>query len=74
MDLADADEETVTDVSLITGALRATGLQSSEQAESESQSSSLVPRNQTMTVANANTAGGVEHSLRDTHSFLSFHI
>lgn len=56
VDLADADEETVTDVSLITGALRATGLQSSEQAESESQSSSLVPRNQTMTVANANTA------------------
>ncbi|KAL2085634.1 hypothetical protein ACEWY4_018954 [Coilia grayii] len=56
VDLPDADEEAITDVSLITGALRATGLQTSEQTEAESQSSSLVPRNQTMTVATANTA------------------
>ncbi|XP_041924737.1 2-(3-amino-3-carboxypropyl)histidine synthase subunit 2 [Alosa sapidissima] len=56
VDLPDANEETVTDVSLITGSLRATGLQDSEQAKAESSPSSLVPRNQSMTVANANKA------------------
>lgn len=45
------NEEETTDVSLITGALRTSGLTSCTL-----QSSSLVPRNQTLTVANTNTA------------------
>lgn len=49
----DGDE---TDVSLITGALRSKNLLISEPAES-SCGSSVVLRNQTMTVANANSAG-----------------
>lgn len=55
--MADQQEECdETDVSLITGALRSNHLFSSEPAESTS-SSSLVLRNQMMTVANTNSAG-----------------
>ncbi|XP_030635991.1 2-(3-amino-3-carboxypropyl)histidine synthase subunit 2 [Chanos chanos] len=50
----DANEE-MTDVSLITGALRTSGLRS-ELENGTPQSSSVVLRNQTLTVANANTA------------------
>lgn len=50
-------EEETTDVSLITGALRACSTSSSEIINGTSESSSLVPRNQTLTVANTNTAG-----------------
>lgn len=49
-------ESDETDVSLITGALRKHNLLSSEPTES-SHSSSVVLRNQTMTVANTNSAG-----------------
>ncbi|XP_077085359.1 2-(3-amino-3-carboxypropyl)histidine synthase subunit 2 [Siphateles boraxobius] len=48
-------EEENTDVSLITGALRACSTTSSEIING-TESSSLVPRNQTFTVANTNTA------------------
>ncbi|XP_056104397.1 2-(3-amino-3-carboxypropyl)histidine synthase subunit 2 [Rhinichthys klamathensis goyatoka] len=48
-------EEESTDVSLITGALRACSTTSSEIING-TVSSSLVPRNQTLTVANTNTA------------------
>lgn len=55
--LADQQEESdETDVSLITGALRNRNLLSSEPAETPF-SSSVVLRNQTMTVANTNSAG-----------------
>ncbi|XP_026875167.2 2-(3-amino-3-carboxypropyl)histidine synthase subunit 2 [Electrophorus electricus] len=54
---ASATEEDVTDVSLITGALRSSRLNSSsELPKVSSPSSSLVVRNQTLTVANTNTA------------------
>lgn len=49
-------EEESTDVSLITGALRVCSTTSSEIIN-DTESSSLVPRNQTLTVANTNTAG-----------------
>jgi len=49
-------EEESTDISLITGALRACSTASSEKING-AVSSSLVPRNQTLTVANTNTAG-----------------
>uniref|UniRef100_A0A9J7XG29 2-(3-amino-3-carboxypropyl)histidine synthase subunit 2 n=1 Tax=Cyprinus carpio carpio TaxID=630221 RepID=A0A9J7XG29_CYPCA len=48
--------EETTDVSLITGALRTCSTTSSEIINGTSESSSLVPRNQTLTVANTNTA------------------
>ncbi|XP_028826132.1 2-(3-amino-3-carboxypropyl)histidine synthase subunit 2 [Denticeps clupeoides] len=51
----EADNET-TDVSLITGALRTTGLQPSASDTADGPSGSLVLRNQAMTVANPNTA------------------
>ncbi|XP_016135503.1 2-(3-amino-3-carboxypropyl)histidine synthase subunit 2 isoform X2 [Sinocyclocheilus grahami] len=51
-----AIEEETTDVSLITGALRTCSTTSSEIMNGRSESSSLVPRNQTFTVANTNTA------------------
>lgn len=52
------DEEETTDVSLITGALRTTSFTTlDEMINGTLQSSSLVPRNQTLTVANTNTAG-----------------
>lgn len=55
--LADEQEDgEETDVSLITGALRSRNLLLSEPTES-SCSSSVVLRNQTMTVANTNSAG-----------------
>ncbi|CAK6951984.1 -(3-amino-3-carboxypropyl)histidine synthase subunit 2 [Scomber scombrus] len=73
--LADQQEECdETDVSLITGALRSNHLLSSEPAESSS-SSSLVLRNQLMTVANTNSAAsflanrswhGLEQKLGET--------
>lgn len=57
MPLADQQEDgDETDVSLITGALRSQNLLISEPAES-SCGSSVVLRNQTLTVANTNTAG-----------------
>lgn len=57
MPLADQLEDAAeTDVSLITGALRSHGLVDSETAES-SPGSSVVLRNQTLTVATANSAG-----------------
>lgn len=57
MPLADQQEEgSETDVSLITGALRRQNLLISEPAES-SCGSSVVLRNQTLTVANTNSAG-----------------
>lgn len=47
-----------TDVSLITGALRTSCLRSSsESTDGSSVASSVVIRNQTLTVANTNTAG-----------------
>lgn len=50
-------EEETTDVSLITGALRTTSFTTSLEIINDTlQSSSLVPRNQTLTVANTNTA------------------
>lgn len=49
-------EEETTDVSLITGALRACSTTSSEIINGTLGASSLVPRNQTLTVANTNTA------------------
>lgn len=52
-----AIEEECTDVSLITGALRACSTSSSSEIITFTESSSLVPRNQTLTVANTNTAG-----------------
>lgn len=68
MPLADPQEEDDdTDVSLITGALRSHNLLLSEPAES-SCGSSVVLRNQTMTVANTNSAG----ELHEVHSSLSF--
>ncbi|XP_043100522.1 2-(3-amino-3-carboxypropyl)histidine synthase subunit 2 isoform X2 [Puntigrus tetrazona] len=51
-----AIEEETTDVSLITGALRTCSTTSLEIINGTSESSSLVPRNQTLTVANTNTA------------------
>jgi len=55
--LADQQEDgDETDVSLITGALRSRNLLNSEPAES-SFGSSVVLRNQTLTVANTNSAG-----------------
>ncbi len=54
--LADQQEEDETDVSLITGALRSQNLLMSAPAES-SFSTSVVLRNQTLTVANTNSAG-----------------
>ncbi|RXN17345.1 diphthamide biosynthesis 2 [Labeo rohita] len=51
-----ATEEETTDVSLITGALRTCSTTSSEIINGTSESSSLVLRNQTLTVANTNTA------------------
>ncbi|XP_072544167.1 2-(3-amino-3-carboxypropyl)histidine synthase subunit 2 [Salminus brasiliensis] len=50
------NEEDSTDVSLITGALRSSCLRSSSELASASSASSLVIRNQTLTVANTNTA------------------
>ncbi|KAA0723521.1 2-(3-amino-3-carboxypropyl)histidine synthase subunit 2 [Triplophysa tibetana] len=51
------NEEETTDVSLITGALRTTNFTtSSEIIDGTLQSTSLVPRNETLTVANTNTA------------------
>ena len=50
-----ADE--VTDVSLISGALRKHGLWSDEAAPPSDDPSSLVLRNQNLTVAQSNTAG-----------------
>uniref|UniRef100_W5KIG8 2-(3-amino-3-carboxypropyl)histidine synthase subunit 2 n=1 Tax=Astyanax mexicanus TaxID=7994 RepID=W5KIG8_ASTMX len=51
-----ANEEDSTDVSLITGALRSSCLRSSSEPANASSASSLVIRNQTLTVANANPA------------------
>lgn len=52
------NEEETTDVSLITGALRTTNFPtSSEITNGTLQSTSLVPRNESLTVANTNTAG-----------------
>lgn len=50
------DESDETDVSLITGALRSRSLLNGEPAGTPD-SSSVVLRNQTLTVANANSAG-----------------
>ncbi|XP_056611625.1 2-(3-amino-3-carboxypropyl)histidine synthase subunit 2 [Triplophysa dalaica] len=51
------NEEETTDVSLITGALRTTNFTtSSEITDGTLQSTSLVPRNESLTVANTNTA------------------
>ncbi|XP_076840859.1 2-(3-amino-3-carboxypropyl)histidine synthase subunit 2 [Brachyhypopomus gauderio] len=50
-----ANDEDVTDVSLITGALRSSCLNSSDLPNTSS-SSSLVVRNQTLTIANTSTA------------------
>lgn len=63
-DLEDGDE---TDVSLITGALRMTRFSSSEPVSS-SHDSSLVLRNQALTVANANTAGTIYR--KNKHKYL----
>lgn len=52
-----AIEEDTPDVSLITGALRTCSTISSEIINGASESFSLVPRNQTLTMANTNTAG-----------------
>lgn len=61
MDFPESDQSTndeTTDVSLITGALRTSCLRSSsEPRDGSSWSSSVVVRNQTLTVANMNTAG-----------------
>lgn len=61
MDFPESDQATnddTTDVSLITGALRTSCLGSSAEATDVSSSScSVVVRNQTLTVANTNTAG-----------------
>lgn len=61
MPLADQQQEEQedddTDVSLITGALRSHNLLSSEPVDS-AYGSAVVLRNQTMTVANTNSAGG----------------
>lgn len=52
------NEENTADVSLITGALRTSCLRSSsDPANGSSTSSSLVIRNQTLTMANTSTAG-----------------
>lgn len=57
MPLADQQEEgSETDMSLITGALRSQNLMSSEP-EVSSFGSSVVLRNQMLTVANTNSAG-----------------
>ncbi len=56
LDKSAIDEET-TDVSLITGALRTCSTTSSEIRNGTSESFSLIPRNQNLTVANTNTAG-----------------
>lgn len=70
MPLADQQEECdETDVSLITGALRSQHLLNSEPAGSSS-SSSLVLRNQTMTVANTNSAGMGQSDTSATHNTL----
>lgn len=50
------EEDDETDVSLITGALRSSSVANGEPAESP-YGSSVVLRNQTMTVANTNSAG-----------------
>ncbi|XP_074549963.1 2-(3-amino-3-carboxypropyl)histidine synthase subunit 2 [Halichoeres trimaculatus] len=72
--LADQQEEDETDVSLITGALRSRNLLISDPAESSSDSS-VVLRNQTLTVANTNSAAsflaerswrGLEQKLGET--------
>lgn len=61
VDFPESDQATndiMTDVSLITGALRTSCLQSySEPTDSSSLTSSVVVRNQTLTVANTSTAG-----------------
>lgn len=61
MNFPESDQSTnddTTDVSLITGALRTSCLRSSsEPSDGSSLSSSVVVRNQTLTVANTNTAG-----------------
>lgn len=61
MDFPESEQSTnddTTDVSLITGALRASSLRSSsEPTDGAPLSSSVVVRNQTLTVANTNTAG-----------------
>lgn len=54
----DSTNDDTTDVSLITGALRSSCLRSSsEQTSGSSSTSSVAVRNQTLTVANTNTAG-----------------
>lgn len=66
MPLADEQEEgDETDVSLITGALRSHNLLSSEPAQSP-YGSSVVLRNQTLTVANTNPAGMGQSESSDT--------
>lgn len=61
VDFPESDQATsddMTDVSLITGALRTSCLRSSsEPTDGSLLSSSVVVRNQTLTVANTNTAG-----------------
>lgn len=58
MDFPDSTNDDTTDVSLITGALRTSCLQStSEQTSGSSWTSSVALRNPTLTVANTNTAG-----------------
>lgn len=61
VDFPESEQSTnddTTDVSLITGALRASSLRSSsEPTDGAPLSSSVVVRNQTLTVANTNTAG-----------------
>ena len=66
MPLANEQEEgDETDVSLITGALRSHSLLRSEPAESP-YGSSVVLRNQTLTVANTNSAGTGQSESSDT--------
>lgn len=60
MDFPESDQATyddTTDVSLITGALRTSCLRPSSEPTDSSSSSSVVVRNQTLTVGITNTAG-----------------
>lgn len=71
MPLAEEQDYKEADVSLISGALRRQCLNS--EPETSRSSSSVVLRNQTMTVANTNSAGR-RHSIRYIFKFIDYNL